>query len=338
MIQSILEKLSQDPDAIVRLLEFFQCSKIKVGTKEIRFARDDKPQSGLNISIKLNDNQSCFVHDFARNEKNNIISWICKEKNIEFREVINAIKKILNLNDDWNFKSKHRDIFGGVYSKIINKQNFSPKTYPDDILNNYLNIGNELWQRDGINLHTQKLFNVCFDIENNSIIFPWRNDRGEIIAIKSRYNGTPPDGMSKYYYPIGGNISYSLYGYSENYEYLYGNTVYIGESEKFTQQLATMGYRNAVSLGSNSLSERQAKLLLSLRPKQIFWMLDEGLDKEYTIKNAEMIKNISSMINVPQFWWNYDLDIDITQGSKVSPGDLGKEKFDEIIKEQMEQI
>ena len=249
MLNEILQKLNENSDAIVELLDYYECGKIKVNTREVRFARDDRPESGLNISIRLENNDACLVKDFARSEVNNIISWLCKEKNADFKSVLLTVKRILNLSDDWRPRRNTPKLFGGVYDCIINKTQPAPKTYPEEILKQYIQIGNELWLKDGISLEVQREFDVCFSPEDNAIIFPWRDAKNDIIAIKSRYNGTPPEGMSKYFYPAGGNISSSLYGYSHNYQYLYGNDVVIVEAEKSCLQGCTFGYRNIVAIG-----------------------------------------------------------------------------------------
>ena len=137
MLDEILKKLSENPEAIVELLEYYECGKIKVNTREVRFARDDRPESGLNISIRLVNNDACFVKDFARSEANNIVSWLCKEKNVKFKDVLINIKRILHLSDDWRPQSR-RLIFGGVYEHILHRTDSSPKTYDEAILDEYL--------------------------------------------------------------------------------------------------------------------------------------------------------------------------------------------------------
>ena len=337
MIQDILQRLSQEPASIVALLEIFDCGKIKVGARDIRFARDHNPNSGLNISIRLGDNDACLVKDFARNECNNIISWLCREKNESFRTVILSIKHILGLEDNWRPQQK-RQIFGGVYDGIINRSNQAAIPYPDDILDQYLPIGNELWRKDGISLEIQREFDIRFDIIDNSIIIPWKNEFGEIIAVKNRVNGVPEEGMSKYYYSYGGSISSALYGYSDNYMYLQGADVFVGESEKQVLQFATKGYRNAVSLGSNSLSEQQARLMLSLNPRRVIWFMDEGLPKENTLRNAKVLNNYCAMFEVEQYWWNWQDSLSVDLGSKMSPGDCDKETFENILKYEIEKL
>lgn len=333
MLNEILQKLNENSDAIVELLDYYECGKIKVNTREVRFARDNRPESGLNISIRLENNDACLVKDFARSEVNNIISWLCKEKNADFKSVLLTVKRILNLSDDWRPRRNTPKLFGGVYDCIINKTQPEPKTYPEEILKQYVQIGNELWLKDGISLEVQREFDVCFSPEDNAIIFPWKDAKDDIIAIKSRYNGTPPEGMSKYFYPVGGNISSSLYGYSHNYQYLYGNDVVIVEAEKSCLQGCTFGYRNIVAIGSNNLSEAQSKLILQLQPKRIIMALDEGLEFEQIKKNLDLLKSLATMRRVKLYYWDSTLDLDIP--SKASPTDMGVEKFNEIMQEQL---
>jgi hypothetical protein len=96
------------------------------------------------------------------------------------------------------------------------------------------------------------------------------------------------------------------------------------------------GVRNIVALGSHSLSEKQTKLLLQLQPKKIIIAMDEGLGFEHTKRNADMIKNLSGML-APEIWyWDSTQDLDI--GLKCSPTDMGKEKFEEFMNEQLIKI
>lgn len=298
----------------------------------MRFARNS--EGGQNISIRLDD-EYLNVMDFVHGEKTDIISYIIKEKHTDFKTVLGAIKRILNLSDEWRPKTR-KSIFGGCYDNIIHKTDREVKIYDDSILDQYLKVGNDLWLKDGISLETQRLYDVCFDIENNGIVFPWRNDRGEIIAIKSRYNGEVPEGMSKYWYPVGGNISSALYGYSENYSGMYGKTVMIFESEKSVLQCASYGYNNAVALGSNNLSEYQAKLILQLNPDHVIFMLDNNLPLENTKRNINILRGVCAMrdLRISYFDWEECLDLD----EKSSPSDEGKEILDDILKNCLKDV
>lgn len=335
VIENVLEELSKNPDAIISLLKTYEYEKFKCNSKEIRFARNNR--GGLNISIRLEDNQACLVKDFVTGECNNIINFIMAQRNAQFKDVLQAIKSILHLDIYWEPK-KRVGLFGGIFDNIGVKKEFYQYVYDEDVLKMYEHVGNKLWLKDGISLKIQREFDICFDTNNETIIIPWRNQFGELIAVKNRINGAVEDGMSKYYYSKGGNISLSLYGYCENYRYLQNTDVFIGESEKFVLQLASMGYRNAISLGSNSLSQQQAALILSLNPKRVIWLLDEGLDKKHTFKNANTLKEYCAMREVKQAWWNWEESLSVENGSKMSPSDCSKEIFDDIIQYELEDI
>ena len=96
------------------------------------------------------------------------------------------------------------------------------------------------------------------------------------------------------------------------------------------------GVRNIVALGSNNLSDKQTKLLLQLQPKRIIIAMDEGLDFMQTLRNADMIKNFSSIFTPEIWYWDADQDLDIS--AKCSPTDMGKEKFKEIMQGQLVRI
>ena len=334
MLDEIKRQLLERPEKIVELLETFSFEHIHHRGTEIRFARD--LQGGSNISIRLKNNEFLCVNDWSRGVNTDIISYIIKEKNVTFRDVLQATKKILNLSDTWR-PQQRVSLFGGIYDDVSrpNKE-LRLKVYDEKVLDKYKKYGNVRFLRDGISLGAQKFFNIRFSVEDNRIIIPIRNEYGAIVGAKGRLNGEPEENEPKYMYTIPVAMSQLLYGYSENYQHLYGNDIIVVESEKSVMQAWDFGVRNIVALGSNSLSERQTKLLLQLQPKRIIIAMDEGLAFEQTKRNADMIKNFGGML-APEIWyWDADQDLDILP--KSSPTDAGKEKFDEIMEEQLVKI
>lgn len=334
MLSDIKELLLKDTNNIIALLEAFGFAHIKPSTKEIRFARDE--QGGKNISIRLENNENLFVNDYSRGINKDIISYIIQEKNETFRNVIQETKKILNLDNNWRPRQKC-SLFGGIYENILRQnKEIKLKTYDENILEQYEQCGNLRFLRDHISLESQKFWGIRFSIEENMIIIPIRNEYSELVGIKGRINWEPSEDESKYYYPVPVAASQLLYGYSDNYQYLYGNDVIIVESEKSVMQAWDFGVRNIVALGSNNLSDKQAKLLLQLQPKRIILAMDEGLEFELIQRNANTIKKISSIF-MPEVWyWNASENLDIN--NKDSPTDNGQEIFEEIMKDQLVRI
>ena len=333
MLDEILKKLSENPEAIVELLEYYECGKIKVNTREVRFARDDRPESGLNISIRLTNNDACFVKDYARSEVNNLVSWLCKEKNVKFKDVLINIKSILHLSDDWRPQNR-RLIFGGVYEHIIHRADSPPKTYDESILDDYLKVPNVRFQRDHISLETQMEFGISYDVNTDRIVIPIRDQHGSLMGVKGRRNyETDNEDDPKYLYLVPCQMSKTLFGYSTNYSSMYGSTVMVFESEKSVLQCARYGYHNAVALGSNGLSEYQAKMILSLNPQKVIFMLDSDLPLENTKRNIDMLRSVATMrdLQISYFDWTDCLDLP----AKASASDEGKEVLQYILAENI---
>ena len=97
VLNEIKERLVDNPEKLIELLENFGFEHINHRVNEIRCARD--LHGGSNISIKLKNNPYCVVFDWSRGVTTDIISYIIQEKNVGFREVLQATKRILNLEN-----------------------------------------------------------------------------------------------------------------------------------------------------------------------------------------------------------------------------------------------
>ena len=327
MIGELKQQLLDDISKLQALLEEFGFEHINVRGNSMRFARSEN--GGQNISIRLDD-EYLNVMDFVRGEKTDIISYIIKEKNTDFRTVMCAIKRILNLSDNWKPAAK-KSLFGGVYNGIIHKTVERQKVYDESVLEGYLHLPNERFRRDKIDLNTQIGWKIGYDVNTDRIIIPIRNEFGQLIGIKGRRNYKTEDECDpKYLYLIPCRMSNTLYGYSENYSGMYGKTVLVFESEKSVLQCSSYGYNNAVALGSNNLSEHQAKLLLQLNPKHVIFMLDSNLPLENTKRNIDTLRSVCAMRNLQISYFDWEDCLDL--GDKCSPSDEGKEVLEDILK------
>ena len=330
MIQELKKQLLENPENICTLLEEFDFAHITLKRNEIRFARNS--DGGPNIRIRLND-EYLNVTDYVNSIHTDIISYIIKEKHTDFRSVLSAIKRILNLSDDWRPQSRHL-IFGGVYEHIIHRTDSSPKTYDESILDEYLKVPNERFQRDNISLEAQMKFGIGYDVGTDRITIPIRDQHGSLMGIKGRRNyETDNKEDPKYLYLVPCQMSKTLFGYSTNYSSMYGRTIMIFESEKSVLQCASYGYHNAVALGSNSLSEYQAKMILSLNPQKVIFMLDSDSPLENTKRNIDMLRSVAIMrdLQINYFDWTECLELP----AKASPSDEGKEVFEYILAENI---
>lgn len=334
MFEEVKAKLLEQPESIINILENFDCHKARINGKEIRCAREE----GVNptaVVIRLVNNENLLVKDYELNIVLDLINYLIKIKKYEFKDVMNAIKQELHLESIYNYKRK-RGLFGGIYNNISRNGEISVTTYPEEILKQYGNTPNTLWLKDGISLSTQRKWGVGYDVISQRITLPIRTSTGEIIAIKGRLNGEPEEFEPKYLYIVNGPMSQTLFGYSENYSSLYENEIIIVESEKSVLKLDSWGYNNVVALGSNSLSITQAKLIMSLNPKCVTFMLDKTLPLENTKRNANLLRTFCTMRQLKIKYWNWEDNL--TLDDKSAPCDDTKEEFEYIIQNEIMDI
>ena len=335
MFEEVKEKLLEQPESIEHILDTFGFARIKRNHREIRCAFEE----GMNptaVVIRLQDNENLFVKDWERNISLDLINYLIKSKNIPFKDVMNVIKQELHLDSIYNYKRKS-GLFGGLYDKI-NRSNseIEVTTYPEEILEQFGNTPNTLWLKDEISLSTQRKWGIGYDVLSQRITFPIRTPSGEVMCIKGRLNGTPGEFEPKYLYIINGPMSQTLFGYSENYSSLYENEILIVESEKSVLKMDSWGYNNVVALGSNSLSTTQAKLIMSLNPKRVTFLLDKSLSLENTKRNAELLTTFCTMRQLEIRYWNWENNI--TLDDKAAPCDDTKEEFEYILNNEIEPI
>lgn len=332
MLEEVKSQLLDNPEQIQRILETFEFDKIQIRRNEIRCAFE----YGANptaVVIRLQNNPDLFVMDYRNNVSYDLITYLVKTKKVAFKDVINVIKQETGIESLYSFKRKV-GLFGDIYNNIARSNNIEIQTYPEDILKKYENAPNLRWLRDGICIDTQRKWCVGYDVESQRITLPIRTPTGEIMAIKGRANFELSEFEPKYLYLEQGPMSQTLFGFSENYDALYESDILVFESEKSVLLLDSWGYNNAVALGSNSLSTTQAKLLMSLNPKSITFMLDNNLPLENTKRNVEVLQTFCKMRTLDiKFWnWTYNLDLD----EKAAPCDGSKEDFIYILENEIE--
>lgn len=327
MITKVKTELLKNPDSIISILNHFNFYHIELRHNEVRFANSIDGSKNA-IHMKLDEN--LFTKDFARDYSGDIFSFIMKARNVPFKEVFSVSKTELGMTD-YEFK-KRIEPFNGLFSKVKkNKSTLEYKVYSDNILSKY-DIGySKKFIDDHINIQTQRKFGIRYDTSSSSIVIPIRDPVGELMGCKLRRNYKVSDDESKYIYAIPCPASQTLFGYSLNYDSLYGSDILIGEAEKFVMQCDSYGFKNAVGIGSSSLSIQQCKLLLSLNPNSLSFMLDVGLDKSVLEKNMSLVKNYAKMINIPVYYWTGEGFED-----KMSPTDKGKELFIEALNNRRE--
>lgn len=333
MLKEIKKELLDNPEKIKELLEHFNFYNVNIHQSYISFGRA-VDSSKKSIVIKLTKNDYLYVTDYARNINQDIFTYISGQRFTDFNNIIVVVRKILNIDDFSMFNESH-GIFGGFYEKIRKRNEYVAHTYNESVLNKYISLANQRFVKDNISIDAQQFFDIRYDIESQGIVIPIHNQIGELIGAKVRCNYDVKDGELKYYYLIPCQMSQTLYGYSQNYNYLVNNTIYIFESEKSVMQCYSYGMRNCVALGSGSIGRKQVQMLLELNPQKIIFMHDTGFDLKNILRNINIVKGYSRFSEVGLGYWDY---FDRLYDDKVSASDLGKKELLRIINTEIHMI
>lgn len=331
MLEDIKEMLLEDPEHIKNVLEVYDFCSITIGTKEIRCARSEFGNKS-SIRIKLVNNPQLFVNDYARAISKDLISFIMSERDVEFKKVLNTIKEELGITNYYFVREKKRPIFGGFFQKLSKNRTFENEVLDESVLEQYIKLPNRRFSQDGISIETQMLFGIGYDVESQRITIPIRNSFGQLVGVKGRANWEVNEDEAKYLYLYNMSKSEVLFGYSENYSDMQNGTVVICEAEKAVMQAHSIGYHNFIAIGGNTISDIQAKLIMSVMPKRIILMLDKGLDNEVIEKNINTLETFSKMFDIEILWWDASAD-DIPD--KANAVDLGKERLDYALEHEL---
>lgn len=299
-ISQVKTKLLDNPDLLVYLLEKLGCEKIIDKYRDqIRCALPNG-ENPTSIRVKLDDNISCAVFSRSNFKGGDIFSLIQYIKNISFKESLEWVSQILNIGDIDYIPQKHSQtydffrLFKNRKVSVLSEHNILSK----NILDKYPKYICQDWIDEGINKKTQEKYDIHYDKKSLDgtarIVYPIRNDIGEIINIKGRT--CDPDykihGIRKYtyYYPVGKfDILFGLYF---NYSTIIKeNKLIIVEAEKSVMKFDSLGIYNVIAICTHSLSTYQLKKILSLHCKSVIL----ALDKDVTY---EEIKEISNKLKI----------------------------------------
>ena len=304
---------------------------------ELRFSREDG-HNPTAMRLKLD---TLKFDGFSINAHGNLYSLVMKTKHLSFPKALKYIAETLGLEKS-QFSQKIRYPFGGFYKGLmreIREPEYSMTTYDDSILNDYIGKYNLMFFKDGINFQTQQFFNVGFDIETLRITVPEYTLDGRLCGIMGRLNDSRCPKDERWLPIIPCSRSLTLYGYHHNYETIQQkNIVVVGESEKFVQQLHSMGSYVGLATCGCDVSEIQAKHLKALMTSKIILAYDEGLEEDQIRTQAEKLILDNAMFR-NKVGYVFDRDnLILPKGSKASPSDLGKGAFLELIKNHVTYI
>jgi DNA primase len=247
------------------------------------------------------------------------MKFVCELAGIDYygeREDLPESLQILRMLKDMNIDDGDED-------------NNPIKPIPEKILSYYLPYGNKMFEDDGISLEVQQEFQLGYDPQTNRITIPIRTPLGDLCGVKGRFFGSPDEYNPKYLYIEPTVKAKLLYGLYENKDYIKSsNFIYVVESEKAVQQLATIGIRNAVSTGGKTISRTQVELITRTGCTPIF-AYDQDVQEDELQEIASIFMDGITVYAI--------IDKDNVLNEKESPSD-NSEKWFHLVKNNIYKI
>lgn len=334
------EVLSENPSHVIKVLESIGYDNIRYDSSKntLRFPR----RLGGNPTSVIMSCNSLIYNCFSTNSSGNIYTLVMDRRGLNFPLALGYICDLLNLEKS-TISAEVTPPFGGFYKSIARTtaEDFrSLITYPDSTLDDYSDVGNLMFVKDGIDVETQSVFNVGYDRRTDRITVPQYTVDGKLCGIMGRLNDSMCPHEERWFPIISCQRSLTLYGFHINYHSIVDKkTIVIGESEKFVQQCYSFGCHVALATCGCHLSDAQAKYIKSLMPKKVIFAYDEGLDEELVREQVKkLLSHSSSLFEMSAgYIWDSGHDL-LAEGSKMNAADLGRCGFTELMKSKVKYI
>jgi len=335
-LQLIKAQLNSDPELIVTILEEIGCHHIKIiNNKRVQSALPYPHDNISSVQVSLNDNLSCQVrskNDYEPEIKD-IFTLIQYIKENTLSEAIEIVCKACGIKYTGGDRKKQLRSSSYDFLRKFKRSIKKEEYIEDDIILDESFTGRfvretcELYLIDGVSVETQNKFGVSYDVLDNRVVFPVRNEEGQLLSFKGRTceRDYKINGVPKFisYYPCFNNNH--LFGFYENYfDILIDEELYVTEAEKSIFQMDSFGINNCVATNKKVISPVQVKRLLKLG-KTLVIIFDKDVAKE------EIFIECSKFGGMLKIY--YILDTLDLLSKKQSPSDNGLEVFNQLIEE-----
>jgi DNA primase len=339
-LKELKRKIYED-NRIEEVLELMGCTHISFRNRMFTAAL---PSGDNARSVQIKNNESLTSSVRSRGKSGDIfmlVSFIVNgiTDNDEIQADLHNAKKWLidNLQYfelyDSKYKPQEKDEWNGWLKKIKKKRSKSIlKQYRDNelleesIVHEFHMFPWQEWVDEGIEKSTQAEFEVGFDLMTKRVVTLVRNKDGELIGVKGRT--TDPRykelDIPKYLYIYPMDKSVELFNFHRAYEHiLEKRQVFVFEGYKSVMKAHQYGYKNAVSIEGDDISDAQVKLLKGLGLDiEIVLCFDKDKTDRDVIDQAKKITNRTLTQVADEVGY---------LGHKDSPVDKGTRVWEELV-------
>ena len=269
-------------------------------------------------------------YDFSSGKGGGIIKFIMLHHKVDSETAIRMAAKYAGIDPD---ADEHRRFESTKSLKRLSKLKPIPPS-PDrtfllpDIMNRYPfdEEGLKPWLDEGISISSLRKFEVRYDASTNSILFPIKDEHGNILVIKARLldQRKLDRGVPKYSCLSKWGSNDTLYGLFENRQAILDNKeVIIFEGEKSVMKCDSWGIGNAVAALTSHLNEAQIRILIGLGVNVVI-AFDKGVDvwADTNIRKLRHFTKVSAIIDAKNLIQE-----------KSAPVDAGKDVYTELYKD-----
>lgn len=306
---NILDYISQYCDlSIGRDGEYWGCSPLK---------NEKTP------SFSVNEDEQIF-YDFSSHNGGNVISFIVAHDKCTVKQAIKKLKDFAGIKDDVNYERPSLCRIAKKYTERYSKKKDTSERMPlsKTIMDSYEFRRDKLqiWVDEGISFDTLAKFSVMYDPNSDRIVFPIKDNDGNIVSVCGRTLDPlyKEKHLRKYTYFQPIVSSDFLYGYSDCVNEIKAKKeVILFEGAKSVMKAYEWGFGNCCALLTSHLNRDQMLTLAKLGAKCVF-ALDEDVDmtKDDNINTLKHFTNVSFIKNR-----------DGILAEKMSPVDAGENAF-----------
>ncbi len=331
-----LKEYILDNEYVEQILDDLGCKHIRHRGEYISASNPDGNNTQA-VIVYLNENLTClnYTRQIAKNKRTtDIFDLVSFYQDCSFPEALKYVHGLLGLDyyAEREEPCESLQILRMLKDMQLNDEDADDtpiKPISERILSYYLPYGNKMFDDDNISLEIQQEFEIGFDAQSGYITIPLRDSLGALCGVKGRYFGEPDERHTKYTHIEKCNKGRILYGHWYNREYIKNSkNIFIFESEKAVQQLATMGYRNAVSTGGKTISKYQVELITRTGCTPIF-AYDKDVEEDELKEIAAMFMDGITVYAI--------IDKDNILDEKESPSD-NPEKWAYLVKNHIHKI
>ena len=339
--QELKEHIIDNPEFIQDILEYLECHSIKEHRTEYRAGLPDDPNPSkvvvkkANLSFRAYTRTDTVTGDIFTGV-GLIKGWM---EGKDFSKCIKLVHVILGLPYEGYQKIEKKasglDFFRNVSRKSRQSQYGlrNPiediEQFNESILDQFVKKPHIDFFRDNIMPWIQEEYGICYSPQHGRIIIPHYHpyDKSKIVGLVGRTTNPNYDvfDIPKYFNLISGYLkNQNLYGLSHNMEHIKkAGVVKVFESEKSVLQLATMGDRTGVAVGSHELTPIQRTMLSKLGVEVVICF-----DKDVSLEHIE--NTLGYFTGVTQCSYIYDTYGIL--GEKDSPTDKGYKIWSHLFK------